>query len=646
MCGICGAYNFQDDAPVSAELISRMAASIAHRGPDDSGQYLAGPLGLGFRRLSILDLSPAGHQPMGDPAGRVWVVFNGEIYNFRELRRELEALGATFVSQCDTEVILRGYLAWGDSVLSKLNGMFGLAIWDGTRRRLTVARDAMGIKPVYYAIRGGRFYFGSELRAVFAGLGEAPVIDPTGVNLFLRYRYTPAPLTMFQDVRKLAPGERLVITAGAVKAERWYDFQPRPFDPRLSADEAGEQLLSIYQRAVQRHLISDVPLGLLLSGGIDSGLLLGLMTLSGDSWPTFTVGYDQSFKDDELDDAARSAALFKARHSEVRLDRKEFERALPRVVSILEEPVASSSIVPMYFVAARARQDVKVALMGQGPDELFGGYTRHLGVRYGGAFRVLPRWIRTSLASSIGRLPRNESLKRAGYSLAVEDRLERYRDVFSLLPGANVDALFHDGALPADVDRRVLECWSPLRPAIDGLDELNGFQLIELRSSLPDELLMYGDKLSMVHGLEVRVPYLDREVVEFAQRLPANLKVRHGARKWLHRRVCRRFLPGEIIRRKKRGFAVNVVDDWFRDAVDGRMLEYIGDRESRMYRFLQPPAVQRLLAEHRAGRQDYHKILFSLAVFEQWLRSGAGGLDRAEIVGRPPASDVPGLVKA
>jgi asparagine synthase (glutamine-hydrolysing) len=627
MCGICGIFNFRDNQPVTADQVSRMGKAIAHRGPDDEGQYLSGALGLGFRRLSILDLSPAGHQPMADPSGRVWVVFNGEIYNFRELRQELEAGGAHFKSQCDTEVIVQGYLQWGDGIFERLNGMFGLAIWDESRRRLTVARDAMGIKPVYYAIRDGRLFFGSELRAVFAGLATRPDIDPLAANLFLRYRYTPAPLTLFKGVRKLAAGERLIIENGVLHSERWYQFCPKPFAPQPTPAAAAEELLDIYKRALKRHLISDVPLGILLSGGIDSGLLLGLMSLYGKDWPTFTVGYGKSFKDDELDDAAETARLFGSQHATVRLDRDEFERALPRVVSILEEPVASSSIVPMYFVAQRARQDVKVALMGQGPDELFGGYTRHLGVRYGGSFRALPRPLRAALAAGVNQLPRGETLKRAIYSLGVEDRLQRYQNVFSLLPGAAIDGLFRPGVLEGDAGAAALECWAPLRPAIEGLDELNGFQLVELRSSLPDELLMYGDKLSMVHGLEVRVPYLDREIVEYAQQLSANLKVRHGTQKWLHRRVCRDFLPAEIMRRKKRGFAVNVVDDWFQDTIGGRMMDYISDPSSQMYRLLDPAAVQGLLTAHRAGRADNHKVLFSVIVLEQWLRMASVAAD-------------------
>jgi asparagine synthase (glutamine-hydrolysing) len=622
MCGICGIYNYLGNQPVGRDVVARMIRTMVHRGPDDEGSYFAGPIGLGFRRLSIIDLSPAGHQPMTDPERRTWVVFNGEIYNFRELRRELEARGCQFRTQCDTEVIVQGYNQWGDDVLNRLNGMFGLAIWDEPRRRLLVARDAMGIKPVYYALRNGTLFFGSEIRPVLAGLGERRRVNPLALNMFLRYRYTPAPLTLFDGVRKLAAGEKLTIANKAVETARWYKFVPVPLSPTPSSSEARETLLELYKRAVRRHLISDVPVGLLLSGGMDSGLLLGLMNLCGSSWPTFTVGYGSMFKDDELDDAAATARYYSAHNAVVRLDRQSFEMALPKIVDLLEEPVASSSIVPMYFVCQRARQDVKVALIGQGPDELFGGYTRHLGVRYGSYWRRLPQWLRSPMASMVKALPRQEALKRAMYSLDTEDRLKRYQQIFSIQPSDVIDSLFRPDLLPPDADGKVLECWAELTPAIDKQDELNGFQLLEVRSSLPDELLMYGDKLSMAHSLEARVPYLDRDVVEYVQRLDARFKVRNGSRKWLHRRVCRQFLPREIVQRKKRGFAVNVVDDWFHDALRGKIKGYLLDDQSLMYEFLQPDVVHRLLGEHASGRQDNHKVLFSIVVFEQWLRSG------------------------
>ena len=625
MCGICGQYHFGTGTPVSRTTIERMTATLVHRGPDDEGFFLRDGLGFGFRRLSIIDLE-GGHQPMSDAEGSVWVVFNGEIYNFHELRAELQDHGHIFRTRCDTEVIVHGYKQWGEGLFLRLNGMFGLAIWDDHRKRLLLARDAAGIKLVYYRVSQGSVVFGSELRAVLAALPERPPIDATAANLFLRYRYTPAPLTLYQGIRKLAAGTMAIFQERRWDVRRWYHPDSRPFSPAKSDHEAREELLAIYRRAVERHLLSDVPVGLLLSGGVDSGLLLGLMRLFGDDWPTYTVGYGTAeYRNDELADAAETARLFSARNAPVRLSRQTFEQSLPEIVSVLEEPVAASSIVPMYFVCRRAREDVKVALIGQGPDELFGGYTRHLGVRYGDYWRRLPGWLRRGIGAGIMRLPRSESLKRGAFALDVEDRMRRYQNVFSLLPGPAVDGLFAHGVLPDGAGDRILECWRELEPQIGETDELGGFQVLELQSSLPDELLMYADKLSMAHSLEVRVPYLDREVVEYVRRLPTAFKVRRGERKWLHRQVCHDFLPAAILARKKRGFAVDAVDAWFRGSLDSAMDDLLLDEGSQIYALLKPEAVRCLAADHRSGRSDNHKILFSLVVLEQWLRCAQSG---------------------
>ena len=620
MCGICGQFNFETAAPVRRPDIEAMAGSIAHRGPDDDGFFFDGPLGFGFRRLSIIDLS-GGHQPMSDAEESVWVIFNGEIYNFHELKRELEQHGHIFRTKSDTEVIIHGYKQWGDEVLNRLNGMFGLAIWDVRQRRLVLARDAMGIKLLYYKIERGSLYFGSEMRPIGVAMQEKPEIDPTSLNLFLRYRYTPSPYTILKGVRKLAPGTKLVAQNGSCEVSRWYNFRPTPFSPTKSSDEAREELLELYKGAIRRQLISDVPVGLLLSGGIDSSLLLALMNLNGKAWPTYTVGYGESFADDELSDAAETARALGSNHTSVRLTKSVFEETLPKIVASLEEPIATSSIVPMYFVCQRARQDVKVALVGQGPDELFGGYRRHLGVRYGALWARLPKGVRATISSTITALPRNETLKRGVYSLAIPDRLRRYQHVLSILPADQVDGLFQNGLLSPKTGDTILDCWSDLTGLMDSTDELGGLQFLEVRSTLPDELLMYADKLSMAHSLELRVPYIDKEIVEYVERLPANLKVRNGSRKWLHRQVCRRFLPEAVLKRPKRGFAVNVVDSWFRGAMDGRMAQTFQDSSSKIYQYLRPAAVSALFEQHNSGRQDNHKILFSLVVFEEWLRT-------------------------
>jgi asparagine synthase (glutamine-hydrolysing) len=557
---------------------------------------------------------------MSDAEESVWVIFNGEIYNFPELKRELEGHGHIFRTKSDTEVIIHGYKQWGDEVLNHLNGMFGLAIWDVRKKRLVLARDPFGIKLLYYGINGNSLYFGSEMRPVRAAMPNNVDIDPTSLNLFLRYRYTPSPYTILKGVRKLAPGTKLTVQNGSYQVSRWYRFAPTPFAPAKSPKEAREELLELYKKAVRRQLISDVPVGLLLSGGLDSGLLLALMNLNGNSWPTYSVGYGSSFADDELADAAETARGLASKHTSVTITSSVFEEALPRIVASLEEPIATSSIVPMYFVCERARRDVKVALVGQGPDELFGGYRRHLGIRYGALWARLPGWMRTPISSAVAALPRNETLKRGVYSLAIPDRMRRYQHVLSILPGSQVDELFQDGLLGPDSGDTILECWTDLAELMTSTDELGGLQFLEVRSTLPDELLMYADKLSMAHGLELRVPYIDKEIVEYVERLPANLKVRNGSRKWLHRQVCQTFLPDSVLKRPKRGFAVNVVDSWFRSAIDSKMAETLRDGGSKIYQYLRPAVVRQLFEQHASGRHDNHKILFSLVVFEEWLR--------------------------
>jgi asparagine synthase (glutamine-hydrolysing) len=620
MCGICGQFNFERQAPVSLREIQTMARSMVHRGPDDEGYYVKGPLGLGFRRLSIIDIE-GGHQPMSDAEETVWVVFNGEIYNFPELRRELEIFGHVFRTRCDTEVIVLGYKQWGDEILNRLNGMFGLAIWDERKRRLVIARDPFGIKPIYYKIKDGSVWFGSEIRTISSVAKDGPEPDPVALSLFLRYRFTPSPNTVFKGIHKLAAGTMLVLEQGKSNLRRWYRYRPEPFSPMKSDAEARDELLEIYKRAVKRHLLSDVPVGLLLSGGVDSALLLALMNLQGDSWRTFTVGYGSTFADDELTDAAQTAAEFASAHTEVLLDQKTFEESLPRVVEFMEEPVATPSVLPMFFVCERARRDVKVALIGQGPDELFGGYRRHLGTRYGQHWGGLPKWVRGPITSMVEALPRNETLKRGVRSLDTPERLKRYQQILSLLPSDRINGLFKPDLLPATAGDEILKSWEEFSDLMDHTDELGGLQFIELRSTLPDELLMYADKLSMAHSLEVRVPYLDREVVEYAERLPAGFKVRNGAGKWLHREVCKAFLPATILRRKKRGFAMNVVDEWFRAHQSKKMEEMLLDPQSHIFGYLRPTAVRELLEQHRSGSNDHHKILFSLVVLEEWLRA-------------------------
>ncbi len=620
MCGICGQFNFRSHEPVEPRRIKEMTDVISHRGPDDEGFHISGDLGFGFRRLSIIDLA-LGHQPMSDAEESVWVVFNGEIYNFPELKMELQSKGHVFRTNSDTEVIIHGYKEWGCDVVAHLNGMFGFAIWDVTKRRLVLARDRAGIKLIYYELRPDGIVFGSEVRAILANTVKKPSLNPVALNLFLRYRYTPSPLTLFAGIQKLAPGTLLVVENGESRIKRYWDFNPEPFDPPKSIEQAQEELLALYRKAVRRQLLSDVPLGLLLSGGLDSGLLLALMSAEESDHKTFSVGYGlDNDADDELGHAAFTARQLNAPNYSVQIGQSDFESILPKVIGILEEPVATASIVPMFCVCERARQYVKVVLLGQGPDELFGGYIRHLGIQYGRYWRSMPAFLQRCIGGGLSTLPRNEAIKRALYSIGEKNRLRRYQQIFSILPATVIDSLFRDGLIPVGSGDEILRCWAELSPLMERVDELTGFSFLEIRSALPDELLMYSDKISMHHGLEARVPYLDHEVIEFAERLPGAFKVRGGERKWLHRKVCRAFLPKEVVRRRKRGFASTVVDKWFRSSLAPMMNEIFLDDRSLMYAYLNPGPVQRLYHEHKQNISNNYKILFSLVFFEQWLR--------------------------
>jgi asparagine synthase (glutamine-hydrolysing) len=622
MCGIAGIFNFERNTHIDIEMLARMGISLAHRGPDDEGIFVdsEGYVGFAHRRLSIIDLS-GGRQPISNEQGDVWIVFNGEIYNYPELKEQLDSLGHLFRTKSDTEVIVHAYEQWGLDCLSHLNGMFALALWDSAKKRLMLARDHAGIKPLYYTVNDGTLFFGSEIRALFATGIVTPSIDLVGMNLFLRYQYTPSPHTVFEGVKKLGAGSRLVVEHGRTSVDQWWDFSPLPFDPLPSEKQAEEETVALYEGAVKRHLLSDVPIGLLLSGGLDSTLLLALMNRFGKAWPTFTVGYGSSFKDDELPDAARTAEHFGARHRQIEIDRSCFEEELPKIVRILEEPVASASVVPMYFLCQRVRQDLKTVLMGQGPDELFCGYKRHIGVEYGRYWRGIPGPLKSALSSCLEAVPRNEAIKRGLFSLGIEDRIERYEQVFSMLSNSSINELFHPDLLPDDIQQRALSVWNKVERFARQADELGGFSLMEMRYFLPDELLLYGDKLSMAHGLEIRVPYLDRTVVEYVQCLPSFYKVHLFTRKWLHRRVCERFIPDHVLRQRKKNFAANIVDGWFRDSMTGLFATVFDDDSSTIYRYLDASKVRKLVANHVSGRSDYHKFLYSLIVLEQWMRS-------------------------
>jgi asparagine synthase (glutamine-hydrolysing) len=576
MCGIVGVYNYGNPGlPIEAETIGRMRDTMAHRGPDDSGVFVSpdGRLGLGHRRLSILDLSSLGHQPMVSPDGRYWIVFNGEIYNFRELRPELEAKGHRFRSTSDTEVLLALYSEYGPEMLHRLRGMFALAIWDAREERLWLVRDRIGIKPLYYTSQGGRFLFASEIKAILSFPGIPRAVHLPGLHHFLSFLTTPAPLTLFEGIHKLPAGHTLTVERdGSVRVEEWWDVfdGPQSADTRDESAVAGK-LIHLLRESIRYRMVSDVPFGVFLSGGIDSSTNVALMAeLMDRPVETFSIGFTGEERYNEFRYAQTIADRFRTHHHEVRIGVQDLIGFLPQLIHHQDEPIADPVCVPVYFVAKLAKDHgVTVCQVGEGSDELFCGYPLWgwflRAARWNRAFAVLPRPLRR-MAPAL--------LRAAGkhHGLPYE----------CLRRGAEGETLFWSGA-EAFFEHQKAELLTPwVRERTGGVtshavilehrrrflerapvrDDLTWMGYMDLKLRLPELLLMRVDKMTMATAVEARVPFLDHEFVQFAMRIPQATKVRDGELKHILKRAVIQVIPEEIVRRKKQGFGVPVAE-WF-----------------------------------------------------------------------------------
>jgi asparagine synthase (glutamine-hydrolysing) len=518
MCGICGIYHYRDGMPVDGQLLRAMTASIAHRGPDDDGHHVDGPPGLGMRRLSIVDVQ-GGAQPIWNESRTIAVVQNGEIYNHDELRRSLESRGHRFTTRSDTEAIVHAYEEWGVPGLARLNGMYAVAVWDSTERTLVVARDPFGIKPLYYRDDGRTLCFGSEIRALLCSPDVPREVDRDALVEYVELTYVAAPRTAFRGIEKLLPGHALVYRDGSGVVERFHRMMPQPREV-ASESELVEELQSAIEAAVRRQMMSDVPIGVMLSGGVDSATVATIMTeAAGAPIETFTVGFGSDFAEDELVTARESARRIGSNHHEVVISAAEYADFLPESIWHLEEPIATTSTLAFHRVSALARERVKVVLTGQGADEAFGGYPRYLGEHHSRLYRALPQPIRDSIvAPLVGRLPRNERLKRAVWALGESDDAERVRRIHQVLD---------------DRDKALLIRELPLRSSsgastwmrdVEDLRSLEAMMYVDARTSLADNLLLYGDKMSMAVSLEARVPLLDLELMQLVESIPARFK--------------------------------------------------------------------------------------------------------------------------
>jgi asparagine synthase (glutamine-hydrolysing) len=607
MCGICGIVSPNGGA--LADRVAAMSATLVHRGPDSFGEFSAGDVALAARRLSIIDLE-TGDQPIANEDGTLHVVQNGEIYNYRELRHELERAGHRFRTHGDTEVLVHLYEEHGDAFAQLLRGMFAVAIWDGARRRLVLARDRFGIKPLYYGAADGELSFASELRALPRG-----EIDLDALEAFLAFNSIPAPLTIFRDIRKVPAGHILSWEDGRIRLERFARPAPVPADEVREDDEAElvEELRSRVRDSVRAHLVSDVPVGVLLSGGVDSSFLAALAAdESSEPLRTFSIGFEErSF--DELAGARLVAERYGTQHRELVL-RPDAALLLPALAEAFDEPFADSSALPTFLVSQLAANDVKVALSGEGGDELFGGYYTYaadlLADRVGGVVR-LARPLVERLPSSSRKASFDYKAKRfvRAAHLPPLERHHGWKEIFS--PDARAELTGR---------RAVFDPVSLLRARYDqteGADELARLQDVDLGVYLVDDLLVKTDRASMAHSLEARVPYLDTVVTNLALALPTRQKVRGLSKKVLLRKAAEPLLPSEIVQGRKRGFSIPAAA-WLRGELEPFARETLSQNVLRRQGFFRPEVVVRFIDDHVAGREDRSRQLWGLLAFTLW----------------------------
>jgi asparagine synthase (glutamine-hydrolysing) len=624
MCGIAGQVN-ADRRPVDERLIAAMGERLRHRGPDDQGVYLNGPVGLAHRRLSILDLSQAGHQPMSNENGTIWIVLNGEIYNFAELRESLTSRYA-FRSHTDTEVLLHLYEEYGLQCLPMLRGMFAFAIWDGTEQRLVLARDRIGKKPLFYSIEDGSLAFASELKALLVGRSK-PDVDPIALHHYLTFQYVPAPRTIFRGIRKLEPGHVLVYQNGKISESAYWMLRYQPKAVRRDEREFREEFLSLFRESVRLRLMSDVPLGAFLSGGMDSSSVVAVMSdLLPEPVETFSIGFkDEAFN--ELPYAGEVARRFGTAHHEFVVEPSALD-ILPTLVGVYDEPFADSSAIPTYYVSEFSRRFVTVALNGDGGDELLGGYPRYqfrqverlLARAY--ALATNPKLARDRVQGLIRRLPSTAlGIRRLRASLErLNDPCSRtYLGRICYFSPVEKDWLYTDGFKESVREHdsfALLETWFDEAQTPELLDQLLS---VDTRSYLPDDLLVKVDRATMAHGLEARSPLLDHRLMEFAASLPTDLKVRNGQAKYLLKAVMQGMLPKKVLERDKMGFAVPI-DRWFREECRGFIREILLSDRSVGRGYFRAERVRELIDRHQQGITNDGYRLYALLMLELWHR--------------------------
>jgi asparagine synthase (glutamine-hydrolysing) len=625
MCGIAGFVDEHSriNRVERGAVLDRMCQVIRHRGPDDQGVHLASSVALGMRRLSIIDLA-GGHQPMSGEDGAVTVVFNGEIYNYRELQCELEARGHRFQTDSDTETIVHAYEEFGSSCVNRLRGMFAFAIWDELERKLFVARDRVGKKPLYYALtKQGTFVFGSEVKSLLEHPEVTRETDAHALDAYLSFGYVPDPLSIFRGIKKLPPGHYLTFTDGQLKVQEYWDFN---FEPAQSLREEDylEELRALLDEAVRIRLMSDVPLGAFLSGGIDSSAVVGLMARHmGQPVKTFSIGFQEDTYN-ELKYARIAAKHFGTDHHEF-IVTPDICRIVDELVRHFDEPFADSSSIPTYMVSKLARSHVTVALSGDGGDELFAGYTRYVIDRRRSGFARLPRFVRRGMVQPLSRhLPHGAWGRNYLHNVAL-DAVDRYIDSVSVFTTLNKRALYTTDFLrELGGDAGPVSQFRDYAFHIETGDDLDRLLYLDCKTYLPGDILVKVDRMSMAVSLEARAPLLDHKLIEFVARIPASLKMKGLDTKMIFKNAIRDFVPAEILDRPKQGFGLPL-QQWINDQLRDRVRETLMEQRTRERGYFDSDYINRLLSEHERGRRDHSNALWTLLMLELWHRTYMDG---------------------
>jgi asparagine synthase (glutamine-hydrolysing) len=623
MCGICGKFEFDRNASVSGPLIRTMLDTIRHRGPDDQGVYLSPQVGLGHARLSIIDLN-SGHQPLSNEDGTIWIVFNGEIYNYRELRAFLLGKGHVFKTQTDTEVIVHLYEELGPQCIEKLRGMFAFALWDESTRTLLLARDRVGIKPLYYSLSDQAIVFASEIKAILGDPAINRKLAPEIIDRFLTFLYVPGEETLLNGICKLAPGHYLLHRGGKAEIRQYWDLQFIEPSERLSLKDAENELSNLFAESVELHMIADVPVGVLLSGGVDSTAVLSCAAERTDKEiSSFTVGFSDSGFADERPYARLAAETFGSRHHDMTITASDFAAFLPRYVWHMEEPVCEPPAVALYYVSKFARNYVKVLLSGEGGDEAFAGYDNYRSITW--LERLKNVWPAANGAASWGLSQVNSwvhSARVAKYVPLVNATFPDYYYSRTSTPyryfGNGLGELYSADFVKS-IDREyTVEPIRKLFSKVKNQGVLDQMLYIDTKTWLPDDLLIKADKMTMANSLELRVPLLDHRLLEFAASLPPDYKLNGFTLKYIWKKALSKRVPGRILKRRKAGFPVPY-EFWLRNDLRDQVDAILTDRKTIERGYFQKATVEKLIAANR-DRGAYSKEVFSLVALELWHR--------------------------